>query len=260
MQAKSPVRPKARTGQAGLLAGVALAMGTGALVPVWLAALPGRAAAQEERRAVEMEPARREEVARVWEETKRLAARTEGLDGATAFREAKRLGIVEAVRSHRPRLRAQAVRRLSVAIVREARRQQLDPLFLAAVMRVESGFDPQATSQRGARGLLQVMPDTARALLTRRGEALTHADALYDIETNVSVGAEYLRGLLERFPTERAALLAYNRGPRGARETLRSPDAQLALSGYPRLVLAEKARLLAQARRRESPAPAGYRL
>lgn len=252
MTRHDPARPQATRGQVGPFVALVCAGATAGGVLMLLAALPGHAAARAERTSVEVEPVRREEVAKVWEQVHALAARIEGIDGATAFREAKRLGIVDAVRKHRPRLRQESVRRLSVAIVREARRHRLDPLFLTAVARIESGFDPNATSHKGARGLLQVMPDTGRELLEARGEEMGDPTTLYDIETNVSLGAEYLAGLLKRFRSERNALLAYNRGPRGAREALKSPDARLMLDGYPRAVLTEKARLLANARRRDA--------
>jgi soluble lytic murein transglycosylase-like protein len=75
--------------------------------------------------------------------------------------------------------------------------------MLVAVAQVESRFQPSAVSQAGAKGLLQVMPTTARSL-----ELSPDAP-----DTNVLAGARYLRGLLDRFNSTDLALAAYNAGP-----------------------------------------------
>ena len=77
------------------------------------------------------------------------------------------------------------------------------PPVLVAVAQVESHFRPKAVSHAGARGLLQVMPTTARSLELSADEP----------EANVLAGARYLRGLLDRFRSTDLALAAYNAGP-----------------------------------------------
>jgi branched-chain amino acid transport system ATP-binding protein len=95
----------------------------------------------------------------------------------------------------------------------------LDPMLLTAVIRVESGFRTDAVSKKGAVGLMQVMPETAAWL--REHKALTiGSDDLFDPNVNVRVGAYYLKYLCARFPTEYAALVAYNAGPTNARRWL----------------------------------------
>lgn len=158
---------------------------------------------------------------------------------------ARHLGIVDAIQSVRPSLRLDLVERIATALVREAHRQALDPLLLAAVARVESAFDPWATSAAGARGLLQVMVPTGTALLSDSGATLRTPLELYDVETNVALGARYLAWLLERFEDPARALVAYNRGPAGARRALAGSDAAKVLAGYPRRVLDERTRLAA---------------
>jgi len=74
----------------------------------------------------------------------------------------------------------------------------------AAVIEVESGGDPTAVSPKGAVGLMQLMPATARALGV--------AEA-FDPEQNVRGGALYLRQMLDRFGSLPLALAAYNAGP-----------------------------------------------
>ncbi len=89
-------------------------------------------------------------------------------------------------------------------IRRAARRHGVDPALLTAMMEVESGFDPRAVSHKGAEGLLQLMPATAR----RFGVADS-----FDPDQNVDGGARYLDWLLERFAgDEQLALAGYNAG------------------------------------------------
>ena len=88
------------------------------------------------------------------------------------------------------------------------RRAGLDALTFAKVfvelIRAESGFNPRARSPKGAQGLGQLMPDTARLLGVR--------DA-WDPEQNLDGAARYFTAQLERFGTVPHALAAYNAGP-----------------------------------------------
>jgi soluble lytic murein transglycosylase-like protein len=84
-----------------------------------------------------------------------------------------------------------------------ARHTRLDPALIEAVVRVESGFDSAARSPKGAQGLMQLMPATAR----RYG-----VDDPFNPAQNLLGGARYLRDLLDRFATLPLALAAYNAG------------------------------------------------
>lgn len=89
----------------------------------------------------------------------------------------------------------------------------LDPWLVAAVVRVESNFRPSVTSPRGARGLMQLLPETARWVSEQMGDAAFFEDLLYDPEVNVRLGTWYLADLLREFAgNEPTALAAYNAG------------------------------------------------
>lgn len=167
----------------------------------------------------------------------------EVLSDEVALEQARALGLLDAVRETRPTLRTGIVERLGIAFVREGHRNGIDPVLLAAVARVESHYNPFATSSVGARGVLQVRPMTGRWMLSYDNEELIDDGELYDLETNVQLGARYLASLLTRTKTLEEALVAYNRGARGARIALSGPQREAVLAGYPRKVLRAKAQL-----------------
>ena len=98
-------------------------------------------------------------------------------------------------------------------VERQARRFQLDPLLVLAVIQVESGFDPTAVSAQGAMGLMQLQGPTARDIATDLGLPWSGDHLLFEPELNVLLGCAYLRRLLDRFGDQDAALAAYCAGP-----------------------------------------------
>lgn len=94
--------------------------------------------------------------------------------------------------------------RLADLIERWAFERELDPQLVRAVVQVESGYNPRALSNKGAMGLMQLMPATARELDV--------ADP-WNPEQNVRGGTAYLRRMLDRFGELDLALAAYNAGP-----------------------------------------------
>jgi soluble lytic murein transglycosylase len=99
------------------------------------------------------------------------------------------------------------------AVFEGAAENRLDPLFVLAVMREESWFDPNAVSGAGARGLLQIMPATGYDLAGRVGLHGFAADDLFVPNTSIRLGTRYLRELLDASDQEPVlALAAYNAG------------------------------------------------
>ena len=88
-------------------------------------------------------------------------------------------------------------------IYREARRNNLSPELVAAVVEAESDFRPRLISDKNAQGLMQIIPETGR---------LMGADDLFDPEKNIAAGTKYLRYLFDRFGDQRTVLAAYNAG------------------------------------------------
>ena len=95
--------------------------------------------------------------------------------------------------------------RYETLIQRYAAKFGVDPALIKAIIHAESRFNPYAVSKRGARGLMQLMPETARDLSVQD---------IFDPEENIRAGVAYFKKLLTKFKGNlRLSLAAYNAGP-----------------------------------------------
>lgn len=92
-----------------------------------------------------------------------------------------------------------------------AKRHAVDPYLITAMIRVESSFDPEVKSPKGAVGLMQVLPSTARYVEKRRGNSRL-TTSLVRPAYNIDIGTAYFRYLVDRYGTTEYALAAYNGG------------------------------------------------
>jgi soluble lytic murein transglycosylase-like protein len=95
-------------------------------------------------------------------------------------------------------------------IMQAAQTYQVDPTLIRAIIMAESSYNPRAVSHRGAQGLMQLMPTTAKWLGIRDS---------FDPAMNIDGGVRYFRRLLDRFDGDvKLALAAYNAGSRYVRK------------------------------------------
>jgi len=95
-------------------------------------------------------------------------------------------------------------------IIEVANRHEIDPALVKAIIMAESGYNPRAISKRGAKGLMQLMPKTAKDL---------GVEDIFDPEHNINGGVRYFKKLVDIFDGDiKLALAAYNAGIRKVRK------------------------------------------
>jgi hypothetical protein len=125
---------------------------------------------------------------------------------------------------------------LAQAISEEARRAGYDPLLILAVIDVESDFEEDAVSSKGAKGLMQIRPSTLYFLAQKEGLKLSREEVAADPALCVRLGIRYLKSLEDRFGDLEMALMAYNAGPSRIRQAVRGNELEY-FRRYPRMVL-----------------------
>lgn len=95
-------------------------------------------------------------------------------------------------------------------VLKAAERYKVDPAMVMAIIMAESSYNPKAISKKGAKGLMQLMPTTARSLGVKDS---------FNPEHNINAGVRYFKKLLDQFDGDvKLALAAYNAGGRKVRE------------------------------------------
>jgi LysM repeat protein len=109
---------------------------------------------------------------------------------------------------------------VSASLEKHARAHGLDVSLVKALARLESGWNQKAVSSAGARGVMQVMPGTARYINRVLGGGGHRSLRLKDMDDNVHLGVMYLRHMLQIMPTQNKALAAYFSGPGNVKRRL----------------------------------------
>jgi soluble lytic murein transglycosylase-like protein len=151
-----------------------------------------------------------------------------------AERLSARVGLVLSIDGHR--LSAPELLSVRDEVIAAAGMHGIDPLLILALMKAESDFDPRAVSRKGAVGLLQLQPVTARWFADRIGAPWEADLPLFDVGANVRLGVGYLAYLHSKFAELEPTLEAYRSGPnaRAVRRQRGSAFARKVLSTYRR--------------------------
>jgi soluble lytic murein transglycosylase-like protein len=135
------------------------------------------------------------------------------------------LGLVRAVLTRRAgQIEEPERERLAWTLLEAERGSGVSALLLVALIEQESGFDPLAKGERGARGLMQVCPRAAEDVAARIGLRWEGEKTLLDSVANIRIGARYLGELADRFGSRTLALSAYHIGPSRLADRLASGD------------------------------------
>jgi soluble lytic murein transglycosylase-like protein len=94
-------------------------------------------------------------------------------------------------------------------IIQTASHYQIDPALIKAIIMAESGYNTQAVSKKGAKGLMQLMPETAQSL---------GVEDIFNPQQNITGGVQYFKQMVNKFNGDvKLALAAYNAGSRNVR-------------------------------------------
>jgi soluble lytic murein transglycosylase-like protein len=134
----------------------------------------------------------------------------------------EKLVIQDIIQDLQSNLGSHEIGRLTNAVYSESKKYGYDPLFLLAVIKVESSFKKRAVSDKGAIGYMQMKPSTGLDLAQKTGIDWSGKAALFDPRTNVHLGSMYLYKLILDFKDLQHAIVAYNLGETETRRRLAS--------------------------------------
>ena len=132
----------------------------------------------------------------------------------------ERLQILDIIEDYQTSLTPDEATQVAAHIYDCGRMYGFDPLLILAMIQTESSFGPKAVSRVGARGLMQVKPSTARAVVTTLGYEWGGDEALFEPVYNVQLGTGYLFHLVAKFGSVERAIIAYNQGETSVRGML----------------------------------------
>jgi len=140
------------------------------------------------------------------------------------------VNIYTIVKSHRPDVSDTEAWTLAEAILEQSSTHSFDPMLVLAMIHVESGFQYTVVSPSGARGIMQILPDVAKAVLEeispkQKGKPQQfRPEYLDDPVLNIKLGVSYLHSLKKSFRNLNLALSAYNLGPTEIRNRIENNE------------------------------------
>ena len=102
--------------------------------------------------------------------------------------------------------------RYSEFVYKYAEEFDVDPIIIFSIIKAESNYERNSTSNCGAIGLMQLMPDTAKEVLEDLNNEFIIKEELYNDEKNIMIGTKYYSYLLKKYNNKELALAAYNAG------------------------------------------------
>jgi soluble lytic murein transglycosylase len=125
------------------------------------------------------------------------------------------LEVYNLVYRHTPKKYNSKVEKITKAILEESIKYNIDPVFVASIIKTESGFNPLAKGTSGEIGLMQLMPKTGEYIAKKiKMKKMNGAKTLRDPVKNIKIGVAYLNYLRQRFDNQAYKYVpAYNMGP-----------------------------------------------
>lgn len=112
-------------------------------------------------------------------------------------------------------------RQITQAILKESALYKMDPVFVMAVIKTESRFNPEVIGGHGEIGLMQIKPDTAEWIARKFGIPFNGAETLLNPQQNIRIGVAYMNMLRDKFDKKAGSYVsAYNMGPLNVRRLL----------------------------------------
>ena len=107
--------------------------------------------------------------------------------------------------------------RMANTLYDESKLYDLDYRLILAIIKVESNFRHNVTSQDGSKGLMQIKPSLAKMIARNKGVDLKSSNGLHEPESNIRIGTHHISKLMEDFDSLHEVLFAYNAGAKKAK-------------------------------------------
>ena len=134
-------------------------------------------------------------------------------------------------------------------VITQAKRQNVDPSLALAIAKVESNFNPKALSHAGAKGVMQIMPQTAEQVFG------VHRNRLFDPDVNIELGVKFIKKLIERYNGRLDIALSHYNGGSGVKNSHGELKVMAATRHYVDKVLSSQQDFLSHAHLQQNHRP-----